>query len=110
MARVYSTRFLFAALADDENTSYVVPDGFVAVLRCVTTAQTSAGAGGVVEVDLFEAGGVGVSLLYLATTGASSSVLQELRVVMNAGDTLLAQNDNEPTQTVTASGYLLSLP
>lgn len=74
----------------------------------MTVAQTSAGAGGVVEVDLFTAGGDGVSLLYLATVGQSSSVHQELRVVMNAGDELLVQNDNEPTQSVTCSGYLLS--
>lgn len=110
MARVYSTRFIFAALAESEDASYVVPAGYVAVLRSLTTAQTASGAGGVVEVDVFEPGGAGVSLLYLTTVGASSGDRAELRVVLNAGDTLLMQNDNEPEQTVTASGYLLSLP
>lgn len=110
MARVYSTRFLFAALAESENTSYVVPDGFVAVVRCLTIAQTSAGAGGVVEWDVFNELGEGVAIAFLATTGESSSVDLEFRVVLPANNTLLAQNDNEPTQSVTASGYLLSLP
>jgi hypothetical protein len=110
MARVYSTRFIAAALIETENANYVVPDGFAAVLRCLTATQIDTGAGGVVEWDLFIGGTDGVRIIAQSTTGANTTALNELRVILNAGDALLVQNDNEPTQHVTASGYLLSLP
>jgi hypothetical protein len=110
MARVYSTRFLFAALADGETATYTCPTGFVAVLRFVTCAQVVSGAGSVAEWVLQEVGGAGVVFLEQALSGISESSAVQLRLVFTAGEAIRVENENTPELHLTASGYLLSLP
>lgn len=110
MARVYSTRFIFAALAEDETATYTVPDGFTAVVRDLTAAQVSSGAGSVVSWQAFADGIDGLAIAYMALPGDNSSAHLELRLVLVAEDQLIVINQNEPEAHVTASGYLLTLP
>jgi hypothetical protein len=110
MARVYSTRFIFASLADSETATYTVPPDCVAVVRQLTTAQVSDGAGSVVQWAVISAGGEGVTIAFMLNPGENGSDHLELRVVMQPGDELFVENENEPEVGVTASGYLLALP
>jgi hypothetical protein len=107
---VYSTRFIAAALAETEEATYTVPAGFRAVVRELTVAQVTAGAGSVHELYFIDAGGDGFVVAYQALTGANSSIVLPLRLVLDVGDVLHCHNFNTPELHVTVGGYLLTLP
>jgi hypothetical protein len=108
MSNVYSHRFLLAAAGSQ--ASYVVPDGYTAVVRCITAMNRDA--------SNVQSAGVrfGTPALWIwadylpADPGGSTtpSVVVDLRVVVNPGETI--QTANGTLVDMTVSGYLLSLP
>jgi hypothetical protein len=110
VARVYSTRFLFGESETGVDVSYTVPAGFVAVLRDVSVSQVGDGAGNLTELIVNPPSGDGLVIVFLATNDAGTSVHYECRVVLEAGDTLLAASEGPTSCHVIGSGYLLSLP
>jgi hypothetical protein len=107
MSRVYSTRFFSDPHFVATPASYVVPAGFVAVLRDVwiylgnnaTPAawQMESGTGAV----LWAAEALPFNPQFWFWQG---------RQVYNAGDTIQVVNTGVAPLDATASGYLLSLP
>jgi hypothetical protein len=110
MARVYSTRFIGGESQTGADQVYVVPSGFTAVLRDLTCAQVGAGAGNLTEWILTPPSGAGLVIAYMANPNPNTSIHLELRVVLNAGDSLTGASEGSPICHLTASGYLLSLP
>lgn len=104
MANVYSTRFL-AWAASELPPAYVVPTGYVAVVR---------------DADVYSAGGeiinwrLGVNTVAIFAAGAFTIIAEAQtaewrgRQVLEPGDELYFQSDG-PTDGL-VSGYLLGLP
>lgn len=102
MARVYSTRFI-AGHAGAGGTYTVLP-GFLAVVRCVTAFNASAIINEIAEVAL----GSSATTFYQKDLAQQVCDITELRVVVPAGDSIVAASGADVD--VTVSGYLLSLP
>jgi hypothetical protein len=103
---VYSTQFLAVKLGTD--TLFPVPVGSVAVLRSVTLYNddsTSPRYGGL----YIQATGVWILRATVEARNpvvVSTSRVFDLRVVLKAGDVMVAHGD--PLVSLTASGYLFA--
>ena len=99
----YSTRFL-AVQGLSTSASYTVPDGFTAVVRCITVFHG-------VQPDAIRTeflAPVPVTIAVYSDVGVSAGGAQlDLRVVLNPGEVLEALSIGGNTD-VTVSGYLLS--
>lgn len=106
MSAVYSTRFILANLATSATDSYTVPDGFVAVLVCVSVGLSGSTEG---HCNVAIANGAGV-FVFAEVVSAASAGSGELnwvgRQVLYAAEDLAVQAVS--ACTVAASGYLLS--
>lgn len=105
---VYSTRFIAANAST--GASYTVPAGYAAVVRCVTVSPTAQSTSERAYLLLQPAGVLIVNAYInvgLVSAGWSPTILN-LRLVANAGETLLAGGGADLYMTV--SGYLLTLP
>jgi hypothetical protein len=107
---VYSTRFIAGITDTGSAQSFTAPPGFTTVVRDITACQVGTGADNLIEWVLAVAGVDTYQVAYMSTTGSGTSAHLELRLVLNAGDVLVAAAEGAPLCTVTASGYLLSLP
>lgn len=89
--------------------SYTVPDGKVAVVRCITAFNPNAvvpETAGLVLTDdavtLWQVGNLGGASLEVG-----DSVVVDMRVVLHAGESIHTNNDGDVDMTV--SGYELEL-
>lgn len=109
---VYSTRFILGQVTAAAGTlSYVVPAGRVAVIRSITLVKQAAATASNAVITIDPAGpGAGAAIFFAAMT--STTVIEsrslECNVVMNAGDTLLAQRSSGGDTNVSISGFLLT--
>lgn len=101
MAGVYSTLFYKGAINTSTVTAYTVPDGFVAVLRCIDVHNAAGGSNVIQVYDVDDGHG------WAGTTlAADEYFLWRGRQVMAAGDELgLQASANFGYFRV--SGYLL---
>jgi hypothetical protein len=104
----YSTRFAVGTADNSLITQFTAPSGFVAVLRDLEVANSSAGTDSL-DVILEVPGPLSVVIVRFSDLGASLTAQWQGRVVMNAGD-LLQTFAGANTWDFTASGYLLSAP
>lgn len=106
MAAPYST--LFAVLdAGDDEASYTVPAGQVAVLRDLIVFMYGAG-GAAQAIDITRA--PKGTLYYTSSTEDVFYEHLELRQVLNPGDTLNITPSGAGSITAMVSGYLLASP
>lgn len=108
MAAVYSTAFIKSH--GGAGGSYTVPDGFIAIVRCVTGFNASVGLPEDAQVFL---GHSSVTIWQYTLTPYDPSspgfyATDELRVVVEATDTINVSSGLDVDMTV--SGYLLSTP
>ena len=107
MTAIYSTRFLLTA--PGTTASYTVPTGRTAVIRCVTAVQT-VGSAGYFQVYLGPSN-VNVIIADLSafpgTFTNPSSEVYDLRVVVNAGETI--NGTGQAGISLSVSGYLFTL-
>lgn len=107
---VYSTRFLAGGISGRAGLLYVVPAGFVAVLRDMSVGwSTGAAAAGTATINL----GAPSSRIWVVAVPASQVGAAQWagNLVLPAGETLVAGFSAVSTGIYfTASGYLLSLP
>jgi hypothetical protein len=102
VARVYSTRFLFAKPGDAAG-AYVVPAGKRAVLKAVSAhSGGSAGDGAFIRVG-------STTVWYWASPGANTMDTKALMVVFYAGE-LLELFAYGQYMSIAASGYLFDDP
>jgi hypothetical protein len=109
MARVYSTRFLAGTSFGGEVVQYFVPDGFKAVVRYVTAVSDAPG-GQLAEWAIDTADGILFYFALQALPDGTTSQGTDLRVVVNEGESFFGQATGSAIVTLTAHGYLLSLP
>ena len=108
MARVYSTNF--AHMHGGVTQTYTVPDGFIAVIRCITSFNASIGIPEQAQVVL----GHSSVTIYQKTlspylpTSLTYYDCTEMRVVVEATDVITVYGDGDIDMTV--SGYLLTTP
>lgn len=106
---VYSTRFIAQELVTGSLIAdYVVPDGFRAIVRELTTV-TFATAGSEVWWNIKDL----ITFMVqapAATITARAAATWSGRLVLEPGETLRAVCNSNPPADVSASGYLLSLP
>lgn len=103
---VYSTRFLQIALTNG-NVSYIVPDGFLAVVRAVDLVYDGGptSANGLVRIS---GNNVQIATLH-NVTGQDQFHLSTRQVVM-AGEPISCLSSSGNACHFSVSGYLLSLP
>lgn len=101
---VYSTRF-FANLLVNSSVAFLVPGGYIAVVRHVDCSQTSPG-GFICQVGI--AGHANFFSVDMGLTTTVSWASWAGRQVLNAGEQLVANGVG--TGDVVASGYLLTTP
>jgi hypothetical protein len=106
MASIYSTRFLHTHAGSA--SSYTVPDGKVAVIRCITAFNPNAvipETAGLVLTDsavtIWQVGNLGGASLEVG-----NSVVVDMRVVLHSGESIHTNNDADVDMTV--SGYELA--
>lgn len=106
MAAIYSTSFIKSH--GGAGGEYTVPEGFVAVVRCITAINTQVLAPEGYSVFLGHSScTIANDTLDPAFSGSPGwGVVHDLRVVVEATDTIHVNND--PDVDVTVSGYLLS--
>jgi hypothetical protein len=105
---VYSTSF--AQAYNGAGVNYKVPAGYVAVLRTVTLVNRSSSATANLQLRINETNLIIFERIldaYAATSG-NASVILDMHVVINAGQTLVGLAS--PGVDATLSGYLLTLP
>lgn len=107
MARpVYSTRFAAISLTGAA-VSYIVPDGFIAIVRSIQMfyfGGPSAGFG------LVQAGGVLATLAYLNNVHGNDYLSVEMRAVVDASEPIKVSCSTGNACSFYVSGYLLTLP
>lgn len=114
MANVYSTKFLsLPGFSGGPSTPYVVPDGYLAVVKCVSIVWGDVIASG---IDAWvQTGDLAKISRYTWAFGASTPTnYGGVQVTwgmwpVEAGDTLAGQTASG-TCDIVASGYLLALP
>ena len=94
---VYSERFV--KLAAQGSVAYTVPAGHRAVVTCITAANWS----GTTRGGQVLAGGA--TVWRVSMPGTLLSLVEEMRVVVYAGEQVVAANDGADLY-VTVSGYL----
>jgi hypothetical protein len=110
LSAVYSTAFIKSHGGAVE--SYTVPDGFIAVIRCITAVNTN--LFGVPENAQVVLGHSSITIYertisaLFSGPGIQSDIL-ELRVVVEATDTIQTPNNGADVD-MTVSGYLLATP
>jgi hypothetical protein len=105
MSRVYSTQFV-AANVGGAPTEYLVPAGYVAVVRDLSIFQPNVGGTNYIACGVLE---VGPFFIAYASAALQTSQHQEMRVVVNAGDHIYAVSTYALGYAF-ISGYLLELP
>jgi hypothetical protein len=108
MAAIYSTRFVIARPSFGE--PYVVADGYLAVVRCITAVTDDITGAATLAVNIVEPGGATYLIASFLTEPGSSAVASPWngRVVVNPGEAITL--DAFDDWWVTVSGYLLTLP
>jgi len=102
---VYSARFIATAGDPMPTATYTVPEGYVAVVRDVRGLVGSATSG---NVTVTVAGTYGFIYVADAVSGQNVLVAEEMRVVVNAGETISAQSSTDALANLLVSGYLLT--
>lgn len=105
----YSTQFF--AVHEDLSTApalYIVPTGYVAVLRDVSV-RNQTGTTSQVQVGATVPGPLNVIVMQWDDVAANDVVEWQGRAVFNAGDSLFVYNAEGSAQAI-GSGYLLSSP
>lgn len=103
MKSIYSTRFASRTVtaAAGQVVLYVVPAARVAIVKCVTLHT---GSGGTARAILYAAG---IAAIVENITSDTSLIVNELHLVLNAGETLEFLTPSA-TFDVTVSGFLLT--
>lgn len=110
MSSVYSTAFLKSH--GGANALYTVPDGFIAVIRCITAVNTN--PVGLPENAQVYLGHSSCTIFeqtispVFGGAGIQSSIV-DMRVVVEATDTMVIDNNGADID-MTVSGYLLTTP
>ena len=104
MSSVYST--LFFRIHQPGEADYVVPDGYIAVVRCITVTWDIEALVGYTIITLGD-GTMVWTVKYSPLETPYSNIL-DCRVVLNAGDSIGVDGGNPGD--VTCSGYLLTAP
>lgn len=110
-APAYTIRLLGAQLAPGAvSHSALVPNGFIWVIRSMTWAITTGGAGTLlVWVNLGTPAGPVIYILAQSTVTGSTVGTQDIRQAMVAGEQLSAQNTStSATAHILVTGYQLS--
>lgn len=106
---IYSTRFLRQSLATGVAAAYLVPAGFVAVVRAIDVVQAADNGGTAPNGSLLIAEDAGqIAFAVLNTSALFSAASWRGRQVIEAGDSLLLVVIGY-TSHVSANGYLLSV-
>jgi hypothetical protein len=107
MARaVYSTRFLSLGI-EGTNVSYIVPAGYVAVVRAIDMVYLG---GPTAAAGFVELGGALVPVALLLNVNGNDQAHIQTRQVVNAGDPIKIIATTLNTCYISVSGYLLTLP
>lgn len=104
----YSTRFAAAELGSETTTLYTVPAQYVAVVRDVEL-YGNVGSDAEVALEVTVPGPLTIIWFVVNPLAPGAWVHWEGRVVLNAGDDLIAVTTVNGVH-VTVSGYLLSAP
>jgi hypothetical protein len=106
MARtIYSTRFLSLGITN-QVVDYVVPDGYVAVVRSVTAVILG---GPTACVGSLQLGGTRVPVVFMSNVNGNDQKQIEMRQVVNAEETIRITASSGNTIYWAVSGYLLTL-
>jgi hypothetical protein len=98
MAHPYSVRFL---IGYGDIQTYVVPNGYRAIVRCVTASHNATGTGYVVlRIGSYR-------VFTLKVPEFDGRIERDLHVVLFAGETL--QCNTTPETTAQVAGYLLDV-
>lgn len=106
MARNVYSHLFFEAAGSPINESYTVPDGYVAVIRDICAIAVPNDAGATFDIGVTPSG---TAIFFYQGPGQGLYVHQELRAVVNTGDTIVLTATAETTVQVRVSGYLLSV-
>jgi hypothetical protein len=104
-ATVYSTRFI-AAVFPTAPSTYVVPDGYRAVVRDISAYWLGDSGGGALQGAI---DGVAYFMYFIGTADVPGGYHWEGRVVVDPGEAL-AINVPMGNWSFVVSGYLLKLP
>lgn len=103
---VYSTRFLGIGLLAS-SVSYIVPDGYVAVVRSVQLVYVG---GPTAAQALLHLGGVDVPVALLHNTNGNDQLNASMRAVVEPEEPIRFSTSAGNTCYGYISGYLLTLP